>query len=53
MLVGEDDAKFTYKNYFKEGNILQIPVSVSEQDRTVYFFNKNSNKGELKIIEQS
>ena len=53
MLVGEDDAKFTYKNYFKEGNILQIPVSVSEQDRTIYFFNKNSNKGELKIIEQS
>lgn len=52
MLAGDVDVMFTYSNFFKEGNILQIPISVSEQDRTVYFFNKNNNKGELKIIEQ-
>lgn len=50
LLVGEDDVRFTYSNYFKPGNILQIPIMVSETDRQVYFFNKNSTKAEFKII---
>lgn len=50
MLVGKQDVQSTYSNYFKQGNVLQIPVTVSDQDRMTFFFNKNSDKAELKIL---
>ena len=50
LMLSKQDVQNRYSNYFKQGNVLQIPVMVSEQDRMTFFFNKNSERAELKIL---
>ena len=50
LMMSKQDVENRYSNYFKQGRVLQIPVMVSEQDRMTLFFNKNSERAQLKIL---
>ena len=52
VMMSEDDLKGSYSHYFQDGNVLQIPVMVSEQSRDVFFLNKNASKAEIKLLKQ-
>lgn len=52
VMMSEDDLKGSYSHYFQEGNVLQIPIMVSDQSRDVFFLNKNATKAEIKLLKQ-
>ena len=52
VMMSEDDLRGSYSHYFQDGNVLQIPVMVSDQSRDVFFLNKNASKAEIKLLKQ-
>lgn len=53
MMASQDDVESIYKRYFREGNVVQIPILVSDQSRNVFFFNKNASKAEIKLLKEN
>lgn len=51
IMMSEDDLKGSYSHYFQQGNVLQIPIIVSDQSRNVFFLNKNASKAEIKLLK--